>query len=144
MKTHRLFAPALAGQALISADLAAPKLRAETYVLMIYESAGQLAARTDPVRAAGYWRSFAEFGREIEQAGLLRGGSAFDVAGVRQVAAPGPRTERPAGSGPGPSGYFVIEAPSLDEALRWAGRAPNLAHGGTVAVFPAIKSPAMK
>jgi hypothetical protein len=33
-------------------------------------------------------------------------------------------------------GYFVIEAENLDEAIEWASRMPNVAHGGSTEVRP--------
>jgi hypothetical protein len=36
-------------------------------------------------------------------------------------------------------GFYLIEAADLDEAMKWAGKMPNLADGGSVEVRPVVE-----
>lgn len=84
---------------------------AEDYTLIIHESAGQLALRTDTgAKGAAYWGGYAAIGQELAKAGVLKGGAALD---------PGP-----AAKGDRIGGYFVIAVPDRASALAWAAKIP--------------------
>lgn len=104
------------------------------YMLMIYESAHDTAARTDPERQAGYWSSWMAYAEALTKSGLVVGGNALQPPGTgttvrlrngeRQVQ-DGPFADAKEQLG----GYWIIEAPDLDVALDWASKAP-IAVGG--------------
>lgn len=102
----RILAAALAFAAL------APSAQAAEHTLLIYETKAELAERTDPARAQGYWTRFGAYAEAMTKAGVLRGGGAF--------AEPGP-----AGSdGRALSGYFIVDTPDAATAETWARQAP--------------------
>jgi hypothetical protein len=119
----------------------------QQFSLMIWESADQIAARTDAIRGAKYWEAFADFGVVLQQAGVLRGGSALRTgdAAVAVTVRHG-RTatvSRTLGANREElGGYFVIAVSSRDEAVRWAARVPA-ALTGVVEVRPAYPAPTM-
>ncbi|OUZ12459.1 hypothetical protein BHE97_01745 [Aeromicrobium sp. PE09-221] len=90
-------------------------------------------------------QDFIDFDRELEEAGILRGGFALTdpelgttVTKASSDAAPvitaGPYAESREFVG----GTIVIEVDDLDEALRWAARCPG-AVGGRVEVRPMLE-----
>ena len=99
------------------------------YSLMIYQTAAQFAARTDPTRRDANTGAFMRYVGAMQEAGVL-----VTTLGIEppQTAV----TVRPGDSAPqvkkGPyadtkeqlGGLCVIEVPDLDAALAWAGRAP--------------------
>lgn len=148
MKTNR-FLPlrTLLRAALLLTVAGAATLRAETYTLFIYETATDLAARTDEKRGPAYWEAFAAYGNQLKEAGVLRGGSALQ-AGEQAIVverSEGRRTLMKGAYAKTPTqlgGYFIIDVANLDAAIEWAGRAPN-AGTGAVEVRPAFPSPGM-
>lgn len=124
-----------------------PSSASQQYSIMIWEAPSQIAARTDSKAAASYWKAFADFGELLQQAGVLRGGSALKTgADVRTVTVRGGKTQnvwhaRLQGTEE-LGGYFVIETLSLDEAVKWAARIPA-ALTGTVELRPAYPAPTM-
>ncbi|MFO1069214.1 MAG: YciI family protein [Geminicoccaceae bacterium] len=138
----------IAAAALLAMLATAPAARADLYTLFIYETADELAARTDPQRAEAYWGAYAAYGKALADAGVIRGGAALTfgdaVRTLRQrdgaaAVVPGAATSGPEQLG----GYFVIEVADLDTALGWAARAPS-ALTGAVEVRPAYPAPAMR
>ncbi len=119
---------------------AAQTSAAQQFTLLIYESDRDLAQRTDASAAGAYWSRFAAFAVEMQQAGVLRGGTALGTGSsvVAVGAASGDRAARRVE----PSGYFVIEVANAVEAMRWAKRAPGLATG-MVEIRAHQASPAM-
>lgn len=120
------------------------------FTLFIYETPEQFALRGDRSPAGGaYWASFAAYGKSLQEAGVLRGGSPLEhESAVRVVRMrDGKRTASegvhatPAG-GQTMGGYFIIEVPTLEDALDWAARAPN-ATTGAVEVRPVLDVPGM-
>ncbi len=105
--------------------LAAPAAQAAEYTLFIFESADQIAARTDPARAKAYWSGYAAFAAEAGKAGVMRGGAGVEAAGP----AVGSGAPLPSALG----GYFVIDVPDLATASSWAQRIPA-AKGGRVEI----------
>lgn len=108
---------------------------AAEYTLMIYESPEDIAARSDRGESGkAYWNGYAQIGRDLARAGILKGGAALDpVSEVRSVSAPGGKTEvANSGVRAGKSmlgGYFIIDVPDLATAIAWAGRIPASAKG---------------
>ena len=119
------------------AALAAPAAAAP-YTLIIHEDEAALAARTDPARAPAYWAAFAEYGKALTAAGVLRGGAALEPALLTDLVRTGGATAGLAG--PRVSGYFIIDAASHADAVAWARKLPGTA---LVEIRAAIPSPAM-
>lgn len=99
----------------------APKAPAE-FTILIYESAEVIGRRNDSRLADAYWASYDRFAAELMNAGVLRGGSAVDERVARTVRGNG-SADRGV-SGARLSGYFVIAAPDMASAERWARQAP--------------------
>ncbi|BCS32329.1 hypothetical protein TBR22_A15390 [Luteitalea sp. TBR-22] len=101
------------------------------YMLMFYEPDTEFARRDGP-EAPAYWGAWSAFldtingaGIVVSGAGLLPPATATTVRireGHRHVQ-DGPFADTKEQLG----GYFVIDVPSLDEALQWAARAPAAA-----------------
>ena len=123
--------------AALAAALAAPAA-ASPFTLIIHEDDAALAARTDPERAPAYWAAFAEYGKALTAAGVLRGGAALTPAAPTDLV-------RTGGAGaalaaPRVSGYFIIDVAGHADAVAWAQKLPGAA---LVEVRAAIPSPAM-
>ncbi len=106
------------------------------FMLLFYQPPEAFAAAADPARAAEYMGAWGAYvgairasGTVVNGAGLLPPPTATTVrmrAGKRQMQ-DGPYADTREHLG----GYFVIEVPSLDEALNWAARAPSSETGST-------------
>lgn len=110
------------------------------YTLLVYETEDQLAAREDPKRAGPYWASWMAYSQALTEAGVLVSGAGLQPpatsttvrsrGGKRQVQ-DGPFADTKERLG----GFYVINVPSLDQALEWATRCPA-ASTGSVEVRP--------
>jgi hypothetical protein len=119
----------------------------QQFSIMIWETPAQLALRTDAAKGGAYWSAFAQYGAELQKAGILRGGAALRTGdAVRTVTvrkgATRVRTASEARTGTDLGGYFIIEVATLDDAVRWAARIPS-ALTGAVEVRPAYPAPTM-
>lgn len=121
----------------------APMAAAEEFTLLIYEPDADLASRDDPAQREAYWSRFNAFAGAMAQAGVLRGGTALSESAGTTVDSRGARhamrTLRRTRTG----GYLMIDAPSMEEAVRWAMRAPGLDEGVIVEVRPHRANPIM-
>ncbi|MBS0380417.1 MAG: dehydrogenase [Proteobacteria bacterium] len=97
-----------------------------TYMMLILEPAGQRAARTDAEGRAAYQRML-EYAADLRRRGALVAADALKTAGVRftpQAGGPqrldGPFAESKELIG----GFFLIDAPSQEEALVLARACP--------------------
>lgn len=120
--------------------------QAEEFTLLIYETRQSLEARTDAARADAYWGGYNAFAGALAQAGVLRGGTALSETQVQTLTKRGGAV-RVSGSarivgGARLGGYFLIDVANIEEAVRWAGRAP-IANGGAVEVRPHRVNPTM-
>ncbi len=120
---------------------------AAEFALLIHESPAQLKLRTDTTAAGqAYWGAYAQFGKQLKDAGILRGGGALQTdaatqtvklrAGKEQLKA-GPNARAPEQLG----GYFIIDVADMTSALKWAKQAPA-ADSGAVEVRPLYPVPA--
>jgi hypothetical protein len=114
------------------------------YTLLIYFSPADFAMRNSPEEQQTYWASWAQYAKDIKDAGILRGGASLElpqnattlkiIDGQRQVQ-DGPFADTKEQLG----GLFIIEVPDLDTALDWAARAP-LSKEGSIEVRPNMPS----
>lgn len=108
---------------------------AEPYTLMIFETTGELALRTDPGEAGkAYWAGYGRFAQEATAAGILKGGTALHATEkVSAVTLVGGNAETDAafdnGAATRLSGFFQIDVASEADAIAWASRIPAAATG---------------
>jgi hypothetical protein len=110
------------------------------YTILIYETPGELDARTDQKRKDAYWGAYRAYTQALKEAGVMVGGAALQLPpaattvrqrdGKRGVQ-DGPYAESKEQLG----GYYVLDVPDLDTALQWASRCPA-ALTGAVEVRP--------
>jgi len=110
------------------------------YTLLIYETAADFAARTNPAAREGYWAAYIAYAQKLQDAGVMVGGTPLyppDIAttvrvtGDRREVQDGPFADSKEQLG----GYVVIDVADLDAALHWAARCPG-ARSGAVEVRP--------
>jgi hypothetical protein len=103
------------------------------FVMLIYETAGDISARSNQDRDAlfGAWRSYY---RSLVDAGVYVTGAPLQpestgttvrVKGGQRQVQDGPYADTKEQLG----GFIILELPSLDAALDWAGRCPTAATG---------------
>lgn len=104
------------------------------YAILVYETADDFAARTDPARKDRYWGAYAAYFAAMKEAGVAAGGNALQpyqtattvrVRGDGRQVQDGPFADVKEQLG----GMFVIDVPDLDTALRWAARCPSASTG---------------
>jgi hypothetical protein len=104
------------------------------YTILIHETADDFARRTDPKRQAEYWASWPPYAQALRDAGVFAGGAGLDPPSSatllrlregRRLVQDGPYADTKEQLG----GYFVIDVPDLETALRWAERCPTSATG---------------
>ncbi len=106
------------------------------YTVLIYESAAELALRTDPQQQEAYWKRWPPCFRALRDAGVFVSGAGLQLPetattlavrdGKRHVQ-DGPYADTKEQLG----GFYIIDVPDLDAALDWAARCP----GGNGKVF---------
>jgi hypothetical protein len=83
-----------------------------------------------------------QYGKDLAAAGLIRGGQELQptraattlrMKGGKIVTTDGPFAETKEQLG----GFYLIDAPDLDQALHWAARCPSI-HHGTIEVRPVV------
>lgn len=108
------------------------------YMLLIYESEAG-AGEPDPSELEK-WFTLTE---EMQEAGILVAGDALQptptattvrVNDGRTVTSDGPFAETKEQLG----GYYIVDVPDLDEAIRWAAKMPN-APRGSIEVRPVME-----
>ncbi|WP_028612308.1 YciI family protein [Paenibacillus harenae] len=114
------------------------------FIMLTYESKEDFAARTDDARKEQYWSGWLSFIQSMKDAGVL-----FYTGNVLQpnhtavtVSAVDGMVQTSEGAYASDrlhqlSGYFILEVPDADEAVRWASLAPAVA-GGVVEVRPLL------
>ena len=100
----------------------------DQYVMMLYEAPERARAASDPTEAESV-EEHRTWARRLHAAGALVGGE--KLAPEREVLAP-EAAGAPAGATLG--GYFVILAPSFEEAVADARTCPHFVRGGAVEV----------
>ena len=114
------------------------------YVMLMYEPAAAFAARTDEQRET-YWGAWNAYIAALNEAGVMRGGqglrppavaTTIRLADGKRHVQDGPYADTKEQLG----GFFVLELPSLDDALAWAARCPA-ASSGAVEIRPVLLMP---
>jgi hypothetical protein len=113
------------------------------YLLLIYGSEEAAAGQSAEAQAAemdAWWKYTAD----LQGSGQYVGGEALQsittattvrLANGRPLVADGPFAETKEQLG----GYYLIDAPNLDEAIAWASKMPNLPGGGSVEIRPIME-----
>lgn len=116
------------------------------YMLMFHESADEFAKRGSPAHADAYWGAWNAYIGAMGQAGIIVNGNGLQppdnattvrIRDGRREVQDGPFADTKEHLG----GYFIVEVPSLDDALEWAARSPSAA-SGSAEVRPVLPPPA--
>jgi hypothetical protein len=118
------------------------------YMILIYGDEKNFAMMAgEPEAARRMYEAFAAYSAELRNAGVLRGGGELKpthsattvrVRDGRLVTTDGPFAETKEQLG----GYYIVDVPNLDDAVKWAGRCPA-AQGGSIEVRPIGSTPAL-
>lgn len=112
------------------------------FMLIFRETTDDVAQRSNPAAAPAYWGAWNAYIGALGQAGVIVHGNGLQpphtatqvqMRNGKRVVHDGPYADTKEHLG----GYFIIEVPSLDEALEWAARSPN-ATTGTTEVRPVL------
>ncbi len=111
------------------------------YMIMIYGDEKNFALMaSDPEAQKQMYAAFSHYSADLREAGVLRGGAELKathsattvrVRDGRTLTTDGPFAETKEQLG----GYYIIDVPDLDQAVKWAARCPA-AHGGSIEVRP--------
>lgn len=111
-------------------------------MLAFFEDTAEVARRENPATAADHHGAWQAYVGAIAASGCVRGGRGLQpprqgvsvrVAGGQRQVQDGPYADTREHLG----GYFVIDVPSLEDALEWAARAP-CSSAGHVEVRPVL------
>lgn len=115
------------------------------YAVIVYETQQDFAERSDPATAPAYMGLHMAYGKALAEAGIAAGGAgllppatATTVRlrdGKRHVQ-DGPFADSKEQVG----GFYLINVPTLDDALKWAAKCPNASRAG-VEVRPVLEPP---
>jgi hypothetical protein len=115
------------------------------YMLIMTETAEEVAKRDNPAEAGAYWGAWMAFVEAIGQSGIVISGNGLLLPATattlrirdgKRLVQDGPFADTKEQLG----GYYIIEVPDLDTALEWAARSPA-ATGGSVEVRPVMPPP---
>jgi hypothetical protein len=113
------------------------------YALLIYTPPDM--GEPDPAEFQAVMDAYNAFTRDAVEAGVMRGGEALEDANTattvrvrdgKTLITDGPFAETKEQFG----GFYLIEAPNLDEAIKWAARIPG-AQRGSIEVRPIWEIP---
>jgi hypothetical protein len=114
------------------------------YMILIYADERAWAGLDEQQLKAAY-KEYMDYTQDLIKAGVLKGGSELKpvstattvrVRGGKVLTTDGPFAETKEQLG----GYYLLEVPDLDAAVRWAGKCPGAKHG-TCEVRPLNPSP---
>jgi hypothetical protein len=111
------------------------------YILLIYNNESEMPAPpTDPAAMAEYMKPWDDYTAELQKAGVMLGANALQPTATattvsasagKPVLTDGPFAETKEQLG----GYYLVDCPDLDSALKWAAKCPAV-HTGRVEVRP--------
>jgi hypothetical protein len=105
------------------------------YSLLFYQSPEEFAARNHPEKREVFWGSFVPYMKALEEAGIVVAGAGLQAPETATSLRPTDGAHR-VQDGPFAdtkeqlAGFFIIDVPDLDTALRWAARYPARPGGG--------------
>jgi hypothetical protein len=103
------------------------------YIILIYGDEKAFAGMSEAEMNASY-AAYMQYSKDLAVAGVLKGGASLQpiatattvrVRGGKTATTDGPFAETKEQLG----GYYVIEAPNLTEAIKWAAKCPAVSHG---------------
>jgi hypothetical protein len=116
------------------------------YMILIYGDEKNFALMANnPEAQKQMYAAFKQYGEDMRAAGVLRGGAELKptstattvrVKNGKTVTTDGPFAETKEQLG----GFYTIDVPNLDEAVKWAARCPA-AQGGSIEVRPVGLTP---
>ena len=116
------------------------------YTMLIFETEADFARRTDLATREAYWAEWPPYAEALRAAGVMLGGSGLQPPatattlrfrdGGEPVVQDGPYADTKEQLG----GYFLLDVPDLDTALKWAARCPR-SPGRAVEIRPNLPSP---
>ena len=117
------------------------------YLLLIYGDQSQIGKRSpaDEEAEMAHWYKYT---MEMEKAGISKGGEALKptntattvrVRNGKTVHTDGPFAETKEQLG----GYYILDTPNLDEAIKWAAKCPA-AFNGSIELRPIMEIPPQK
>ena len=119
------------------------------YMILIYGDEKNFAMMAgNPEAQKQMYAAFTRYGADMREAGVLRGGAELKpthsattvrVKDGKTLTTDGPFAETKEQLG----GYYLIDVPDLDQAVKWAARCPA-AQGGSIEVRPVGVTPETK
>lgn len=115
------------------------------FMILFHEPASEFAKRDNPAEAPAYWGAWNAYIGAMGQAGIIVSGNGLQpphtatqvrIRNGQRMIQDGPFADTKEQLG----GYFIVDVPSLDEALAWAARSPNVTVGHTE-VRPVLPPP---
>jgi len=114
------------------------------YMILIYGNEANWAS-IPPAELPAIFEKWMGYGKAMEDAGILRAGSQLHPVATattlrftngKVLSTDGPFAETKEQLG----GYYLIEVPDIDSAIKWGGQCPALFGGGTVELRPLVDS----
>ena len=114
------------------------------YALLIYEHESNFLHREGP-EANAYWAAWMAYTQAVQEAKVMVGGAGLQVpstattfyrADGKQHVQDGPFADSKEQLG----GFYLIDVPHLDEAIKWAARVP-ISELGRVEIRPLLPNP---
>ena len=115
------------------------------FVLMVNETAEELAKRLDPEKVGPYMAPYSAYWEALSAAGVVAGGNMVEhpkdaatvrIRGGERQIHDGPFADTKEQLG----GWFIIDVPDMQTALEWAAKCPSAATG-SVEVRPVSPDP---
>jgi hypothetical protein len=115
------------------------------YAVIVFESDKDFAERSNPATAPSYMGAYLAYSQAMAEAGVAAGGAGLEPPSMA-TRVKVKRGEVEIHDGPFADtheqvgGFFVIDVPDLDSALKWAARCPAASRAG-VEVRPLLAPP---
>ncbi len=103
------------------------------YMILIYGDEKAWAGLPEDEMNAAF-AAYMQYSKDLAAAGVMRGGASLQpiatattvrVRGGKPATTDGPFAETKEQLG----GYYIVEVPNLDQAIKWAAKCPGAAHG---------------
>ena len=110
------------------------------YMILIYGNENEFAQLGDQATKETMYAAFNKYTNDLKTAGVARGGGELKptatattvrIRGGKLTTTDGPFAETKEQLG----GYYIIDVPHLDDAIKWAARCP-IANSGSIEVRP--------